>query len=111
MDAAQLRPIAPKTLTAEQRERSLHDHAAKVVGQTFMGTLLKQMRSSPYADNRFSGGSAGSNYAALLDMHISEIAGQRLARNLSEAIARTLGKPKNPIPTEPTAHVTTDLRA
>ena len=111
METAQLRPIAPKALTPDQRDQKLHDHAAKVVGQTFMGTLLKQMRSSPYADNRFSGGSAGGSYTALFDMHISEIAGQRLARNLSEAIARTLGKPKTHKPTESTAHVTTDLRA
>lgn len=111
MDTAPLRPIAPKPLTAAQRQQSLGDHAAKVVGQTFMGTLLKQMRSSPYADNRFSGGSAGGSYAALFDMHIAEVAGQRLARNLSESIARTLGKPKASTPKEPTAHVTTDLRA
>ena len=72
-------------------QRSLEEHAGTVVGQTFLGTLLKQMRQSPYADNRFSGGSAGGSYSTLLDMQLSEIAGPRLARDLSKAIARSIG--------------------
>src|SRR4051794_17571432 len=87
--------MASRTLTPSGGERghgvksgkSEHDQlVAKTqtwVSQTFFGTLLKQMRNSPFKSELFSGGQGGEKFASLQDQHMAEHmtrgAGEKLA--------------------------------
>lgn len=58
------------------------------VSQTFFGTLLKQMRDSPFRSELFSGGRGGQMFASLLDQHLSERMSRGVAKPLVNAIVR-----------------------
>src|SRR4051812_31254498 len=57
-------------------EASQHDlldkQARMLVGQTFFGTLLKQMRESPFRSELFEGGRGGQAFAPLYDQKLVE---------------------------------------
>ena len=58
------------------RRRREHDKlvetARKLGRQTFYGTMLKQMRNSPFKSEMFEGGRGGQAFAPLLDQHLAE---------------------------------------
>jgi Rod binding domain-containing protein len=55
---------------------SQHDRLVKQtqtwVAQTFFGTLMKQMRDSPFKSNLLDGGRGGQAFSELYDQHLSE---------------------------------------
>jgi len=63
------------------RREELHAAVARTVNETFLGTLMRQFRSSCNDRNIFAGGRAGMTFTRQLDQHlISELAGSdRLA--------------------------------
>ena len=73
--------IAKTPLTAEGE---LQKQANNLVGQTFFGTLLKQMRDSPFKSDLFSGGRGGQAFSEMFDqtlaMRMSQRSGQKLTR-------------------------------
>lgn len=68
--------------------QQLRPVARQWVGQTFFGTLLKQARQNPLADESspFSGGRGGTAFASLLDQHLAEHAGAGSGEKLVDAL-------------------------
>jgi Rod binding domain-containing protein len=62
-------PIQKAPLTQHQR---LEKQAQRLVAQTFYGTMLKQMRQSPFKSELFEGGRGGQAFSELLDQHLAE---------------------------------------
>jgi Rod binding domain-containing protein len=60
------------------------------VGQTFFGTLLKQMRDSPFKSELFSGGQGGDAFASLHDQQLSEHMARGAGSKLVHAIVRRI---------------------
>src|SRR5213082_1307368 len=79
-----LNGTAPDALAI--RHAQLTNKAKTLVAQTFFGTLLKQMRESPFKDKLFSGGRGGEAFGAMYDQHLAEHmtrgAGQKLVRSI-----------------------------
>jgi Rod binding domain-containing protein len=74
--------------------KSEHDKivetARKWVSQTFYGTMLKQMRESPFKSEIFSGGRGGQAFSSLLDQHLADHMTRGTGSKLVNAIARKL---------------------
>lgn len=56
------------------------------VATTFFGTLLKQMRNSPFRSELFDGGRGGQAFGALYDQQLAA----RMARSSGEKIVRPI---------------------
>jgi Rod binding domain-containing protein len=74
---------------AGQHEKILAQ-AQKWVAQTFFGTLLKQVRESPFKSKLFDGGRGGEAFGALFDQHIAEHMARGSGQKLVNAIARRI---------------------
>jgi Rod binding domain-containing protein len=100
--------------------------ARKWVSQTFYGTMLKQMRESPFKSEIFSGGRGGQAFSSLLDQHLADHMTRGTGNKLVNLIARKLearsgyqkqttslpsGNATPPTNTMRMPHVTTSLRA
>jgi len=76
------------------QEKTPHDKvvetARKLVAQTFYGTMLKQMRNSPFKSEMFEGGRGGQAFAPLLDQRLAEHMAGSSDSHLVNAIARKL---------------------
>lgn len=76
------------------QEKTSHDKvvetARKLVAQTFYGTMLKQMRDSPFKSEMFEGGRGGQAFAPLLDQRLAEHMAGSSDSHLVNAIARKL---------------------
>ncbi|HEY7116611.1 MAG TPA: rod-binding protein [Tepidisphaeraceae bacterium] len=74
--------------------RTEHDKvvatAQKLVAQTFYGTMLKQMRQSPWRSELFDGGRGGQAFSALFDQHLAERMAHGADSKLVNSIARKL---------------------
>jgi Rod binding domain-containing protein len=77
--------ISPIT-GANQQE--LFKTAQKWVGQTFFGTLLKQMHDSAFKSELWSGGRGGEAFSTLYDQHLAE----RMARSSGRPLANSIVK-------------------
>jgi Rod binding domain-containing protein len=75
----------PKT-----EHEKIEETARKWVAQTFYGTMLKQMRESPFKSEIFSGGRGGQAFSSLLDQHLAEHMTRGTGNKLVNAIARKL---------------------
>jgi Rod binding domain-containing protein len=60
------------------------------VSQTFFGTLLKQMRDSPFKSELFSGGRGGEAFAGLQDQHLAEHMARGAGSKLVNGIVRRI---------------------
>ncbi|MGH7176475.1 MAG: rod-binding protein [Tepidisphaeraceae bacterium] len=93
------------------KQEELEKQAQLWVGQTFFGTLLKQMRQSPFRSEMFQGGRGGSAFGALYDQQMA----QRMARGAGGKLARSIVRKLSPksayAPQQVNANVTTSLRA
>ena len=71
-------------------ESKLTRQAEKLVGQTFYGTLLKQMHDSPFKSKMFSGGRGGEAFQTMMDQRLvdrmSRSAGKKLVRSVVKRI-------------------------
>jgi len=81
-----IHPGTPNTPHDEQ----LIDQARKWVAQTFFGTLLKQMRNSPFKSPLFEGGKGGEAFDELYDQHLVEHMSRGVGNKLAMAIARKI---------------------
>jgi Rod binding protein len=77
---------------------SFKQTAQTLVNQFFMGTMLKQMRQSPFKDETFSGGRAGEAYSSLFDQHVAEHAGNKVAKGLVESMVRQYQQKPSSVP-------------
>jgi Rod binding domain-containing protein len=82
----------PPIVGANQKE--LFKTAQKWVGQTFFGTLLKQMHESPFKSDLFSGGRGGEAFSTLYDQHLAERMARASGRPLANAIVKHIQRGK-----------------
>lgn len=82
----------------------------KWVAQTFFGTLLKQLRESPFRSPLFEGGRGGEAFGALYDQrladHMARGAGSKLVNAIASRIEanRAYGKSARRLPRRKTPH-------
>ena len=72
-----------------QHERVVQQ-TQKWVAQTFYGTLLKQVRQSPFHSEKFEGGRGGEAFGSLYDQHLADHMARGAGKKLVEAIARKI---------------------
>jgi hypothetical protein len=77
---------------ATGRERLVRKRVNELVGQTFYGTLLRTMRSSPLKAPYGHGGRGEDAFQGQLDMLLAERMGQAKQFKLNDAIYRSLMK-------------------
>ena len=70
------RPIALRRLASQGDFRpstiSSSSRPSALVAQTFYGTMLKQMRNSPFKSKLFDGGRGGEAFASMFDQHLAD---------------------------------------
>jgi Rod binding domain-containing protein len=66
----------------------LRQAAEKLVAQTFFGTILKQMRDSPFRSELFSGGRGGQAYQSMFDQQLVE----KMSRGVGTRLVNSLVK-------------------
>ena len=71
-------------------QAELFKTAQKWVGQTFFGTILKQMHNSPFKSELWSGGRGGQTSSTLFDQHLAERMARASGRPLAESIVKQL---------------------
>jgi hypothetical protein len=64
--------------------------AQTFVSQAFFGTLLKQMRNSPFKSELFSGGRGGEAFGSLYDQQLSERMANGVGSKLVDSIVRKI---------------------
>lgn len=77
--------INPATAASNQQ---LFKTAQKWVGQTFFGTILKQMHNSPFKSELWSGGRGGEAFSTLYDQHLAERMARGAGRGLANAVVK-----------------------
>ena len=79
-------PGTREAASHQTRHEQITEQAQKWVAQTFFGTLLKQMRNSPFKSELFSGGRGGEVFGSLFDQEIADrmasAAGSKLVRSV-----------------------------
>ncbi|MBA3273365.1 MAG: rod-binding protein, partial [Chthoniobacterales bacterium] len=66
-------------------------HQAEVfVSQAFFGTMLRQMRESPFKSDLFEGGRGGQAFGSLYDQHLAERMASGAGQKLVNSIVRKL---------------------
>jgi len=60
------------------------------VAQTFFGTLMKQMRESPFKSELFDGGRGGEAFGSLYDQHLAERMSRGAGHHLVDSIVRRI---------------------
>jgi len=73
-----------------EKQREIRRAGGELVAQAFYTPMLKQMRDSPFKDERFSGGRGGDAFSQLLDQKIVSAMG-RGNDPLVDSIVRRLG--------------------
>ncbi len=85
--------------TASQHDK-LVKQSQRLVSQTFFGTLLKQMRDSPFKSEIFDGGHGGKAFSGLLDQHLADRmasgSGQKLVNAMVRKIEKNTGQRREP---------------
>lgn len=125
-NSQEMRELAPvdyvpgaKTAAPRTQHQQLTEQAQKWVAQTFFGTLLKQMRDSPFKSKMFSGGRGGEAFSSLYDQHLADHmsrgAGAKLVRGIVRQIegrsaykkqaAQEKGGPRFPDTSDPNAQL------
>ena len=71
-------------------KRYARKQAQTFVSQAFFGTLLKQMRESPFKSELFSGGRGGEAFGSLYDQKLAERMANGVGSKLVGSIVRKL---------------------
>jgi Rod binding domain-containing protein len=77
----------PADAAATQHAR-LEAQAGQLVSQTFFGTMLKQMRDSPFKSDLFDGGKGGQAFNQLYDQRLVEQMSRGAGKKLVNSIVR-----------------------
>ena len=75
-------------------DQQLMEYSQKWVSQTFFGTMLKQMRNSPFKSELFSGGRGGDAFGGMYDQHLADRMARASGKKLAESIVRQLQRQK-----------------
>jgi Rod binding domain-containing protein len=96
LNAADLRGVRGKTTPKSQHDK-LVAQTKKWVGQTFYGTMLKQMRESPFKSDLFDGGRGGQAFGAMYDQELSERLSQGAGKQLVDSIVNRIEQRSNAV--------------
>src|SRR5947209_4287212 len=82
--------LAPltKRLPDSAQHAKLEAQAQKWVAQTFFGTLLKQVRNSPFRSEMLDGGRGGQAFGSMYDQHLAE----HMARGAGSKLVKSIVK-------------------
>ena len=69
---------------------ALRNEAEKLVAGTFFGSMLKQMRNSPFRSELFDGGRGGQAFGSMYDQHLAERMARGAGKKLVNQIVRKL---------------------
>lgn len=83
--SADLNGDRAKTSTMSQHDR-LVKQTRSWVAQTFFGTLMKQMRESPFKSELFDGGRGGQAFGSMYDQQLAE----RMARGAGSHLVNSI---------------------
>ena len=86
VNSAMLRGAKPQLSEHDQ----LKKQAETLVAQTFFGTLLKQMRESPFKSEMFSGGRGEQAFGPMYDQVLSQRMAHGAGSKLVNALVRKL---------------------
>jgi Rod binding domain-containing protein len=94
------RPLAPDRTASLTRsldvaagagsEADVRKLAEQLVSQTFFGTLLRQMRTSPWKDSMFSGGRGGEAFQQMHDQELVNRLGRGAGRRLVDSLVNQI---------------------
>jgi Rod binding domain-containing protein len=87
MTVARMQAVPTPQGSPSQHEQ-LTGVARKFVSHAFFGTVLKQMRESPFKSELFSGGRGGETFASMLDFHLADRMAKSSGRQLAGSIVR-----------------------
>ena len=95
-DAMKVTSIKQPQPPMDPAQKELFKTAQKWVGQTFFGTILKQMHNSPFKSELWSGGRGGEAFSSLYDQHLAERMARGAGRGLSNAIVKHIQRSAAP---------------
>lgn len=75
---------------ASSQHQKLTGQAQKWVSQTFFGTMLKQMRNSPFKSKMLEGGRGGEMFQGMLDQRLADHMARGAGHKLVNAITRKI---------------------
>jgi Rod binding domain-containing protein len=88
------RVLDPAASATHAAGKTQHEQLVKQtqtwVAQTFFGTLLKQMRNSPFKSELLEGGKGGEMFAGLQDQHLAEHMTRGAGAKLVNGIVRRI---------------------
>lgn len=82
------------TIDPAKQHAALVKQAQKWVAQTFYGTLLKQVRESPFKNEMLSGGRGGQAFGSMLDMQLAERMAKGSGAKLVNSIVASIEYPR-----------------
>jgi Rod binding domain-containing protein len=85
-----------KDTSQQSKHEAITEQVEKWVATSFYGTLMKQVRNSPFKDELFSGGRGGEAFGGLYDQqmsdHMARGVGKKLVQSIVKGIERNLKK-------------------
>jgi Rod binding domain-containing protein len=87
-------PSAASVAAAKTRHQALVRQTEKWVAQSFYGTMLKQMRKSPFKSEMFDGGRGGEVFHEMLDQKLADHMSRGAAPKLVDAIVQKIERGK-----------------
>jgi Rod binding domain-containing protein len=91
--AAFIHPPKPAA-SVSKRHAELVRQTQKWVAQTFYGTMLKQMRQSPFKSDLFDGGRGGQVFQEMLDQKLADHMSRNAAPKLVDSIVQKIERGK-----------------
>lgn len=82
--------VASLGAPAASHHAQLVKQTQKWVAQTFYGTLLRQMRKSPFHSDLFEGGRGGEAFQQVYDQHLADHMSRGTGRKLVDSIVRRI---------------------
>ena len=76
--------------TEQTPHEQLVENTQKWVAQTFYGTILKQVRNSPFRSELFDGGRGGEAFGGLMDQQLAEHMARSGSNKLVNSIVRRM---------------------
>lgn len=90
--ANSIRSLSHQSLKGEARHNKLVEQAQKWVGQTFYGTLMKQMHNSPFKSKILDGGRGQQAFQPLMDQQLVDRMSRKSAKGLVRSIVKKIEK-------------------
>ena len=92
-------PLGARGAAGQPQESTQHTKlvqaAQRLVSHTFYGTLLKQMRQSPFKSDLVTGGRGGEAFTSMLDFQMADHMARGSGRRLTDSIVRHIEDAQN----------------